>query len=263
MINKILVFTLLFLVAQAPPDSALARTVVRVGVTGGPQAEIMQQVKKIAAGRDLLLEIVPYSKGESINRALAAGRIDAASFQDGVALAAEIKGRGYPLSAAALTVTLPMGLYSRKVRTLNELAHGAVVAIPRNRLAAARALILLHNYGLIQFRGEPGLRATVRDIARNPRQLRFIELPADQLPGSLDRVSIAAINYPEAAKSGLYPARDAIGMEDGRTPYAGVLAIRSIDGQQPWLAGLVSAYHSDEIKKHILARYQDSVRRPW
>jgi ABC-type metal ion transport system substrate-binding protein len=88
-------------------------------------------------------------------------------------------------------------------------------------------------------------------------------LPADQLPGSLDRVSIAAINYPEAAKSGLYPARDAIGMEDGRTPYAGVLAIRSIDGQQPWLAGLVSAYHSDEIKKHILARYQDSVRRPW
>jgi YaeC family lipoprotein len=156
-----------------------------------------------------------------------------------------------------------MGLYSRKVRTVSAIEYGAAVAIPRSRPEAARALILLHNYGLIQFRDGRGLKVTVHDITNNPRKLRFIELPADRLAGELDSVSVAAINYTEAAKAGLYPARDAIGMEDGRSPYAGVLTIRSADRRQPWVVRLISAYRSDEIKRFILVRYQDSVRRPW
>jgi D-methionine transport system substrate-binding protein len=256
-------FALLVHVVLYPLNIALASTTVRIGVTEGPQAEIMQQVKKNFANNDLELEIVPYHTGELINRALVAGRIDAASFQDGAALDVELKDRGYPLVPAAQTVTLPMGLYSRKIRTPNALEHGATVAIPRDRLEAARALILLHNYGLIQFRDNRGLKVTVHDITKNPRKLRFIELPADRLAGELDSVSVAAINYTEAAKAGLYPARDAIGMEDGRSPYAGVLTIRSADRRQPWVGRLISAYRSDEIKRFILVRYQDSVRRPW
>lgn len=255
--------TLLGCVVLSPLDSAVARTTVRVGVTDGPQAEIMQQVKKIAVGRDLDVQIVTYPEAESVNRALSAGRLDAASFQDGVALDAEIKGHGYPLSPAAVTVTLPMGLYSRKLRSLNALERGATVAIPRNRLDAARAIILLHNYGLIQFRDNAGLKVTVRDITKNPRKLRFVELPAGVLASRLDQVSVAAINYPEAAKAGFYPARDGIGMEDSRSPYAGVLTIRSADTRQPWVKRLISAYRCEEIKRFILVRYQDSVRRPW
>jgi YaeC family lipoprotein len=258
-----LITALLVSVSIFPANFALARSTVRVGVTDGPQAEIMQQVKKNAASRDLDLQIVPFHDGGSINRALAAGKIDAASFQDGVALDAEIKSHGYPLVRAGLTVTLPIGLYSRKIGKLNLLPRGATVAIPGNPLDAARALMLLHNYGLIDFRAGAGLQVTVRDITRNPRKLRFIELPAGQLARSLGQVSLAALNYPEASKAGLFPARDAVGMEDSRSPYAGVLAIRSGDARQPWVAQLISAYHSDEIKHFILVRYQDSVRRPW
>ena len=116
---------------------------------------------------------------------------------------------------------------------------------------------------MIQFRGDRGLRVTVRDIAQNPRKLRFITVPAGQLAGRLGDVSVAAINYPEATKAGLYPARDAIGMEDGRSPYAGVLTIRSADKRQPWVGQLISAYRSDGIKRYILEHYHDSVRRPW
>jgi YaeC family lipoprotein len=256
-------FTMLVYFVLAPLNFALARTTVRVGVTKGPQAEIMQQVKKIAVTHDLDLVIVPFAKGELINQALSAGKLEAASFQDGVALDEEIQLHGFPLIPAALTVTLPTGLYSRKVRTLNALENGTTVAIPRNHLDAARALILLHNYGLIQFRDNRGLKVTVRDIIKNPRKLRFVELPADQLINSIDKVSVAAINFSEASKAGLYPARDAIGMEDSRSPFAGVLAIRATDRQKPWVARLISAYHSDEIKRFILINYQDSVRRPW
>lgn len=258
------VFIIVFVSALLLPiDFAVARTTVRIGVTEGPQAEIMQQVKGIAADHDLELEVVPFAKDRSVNRALATGRVDAASFQDAQSLEAEIKRHGYPLIPAVQTVTLPMGLYSRKVRALNSLAPGATVAIPRRQPDAARALILLHNYGLIQFREDRGLKVTLRDITRNPRRLRFIELPADRLTAALDKVGLAVINYPEASRAGLYPARDAIGMEDGRSPYAGVLAIRSADRQQAWVGRFISAYRSEEIKRFILVRYQDSVRRPW
>jgi YaeC family lipoprotein len=247
-----------------PFSFAWARQTVRVGVTDGPQAEIMQQVKKIAAaGHDLDLEIVPFREDEPINRALSSRRLDAASFQDGVALEAEIKRYGYPLLPAALTVTLPMGLYSRKARTVKALVPGASVALPRERGAVARALILLHNYGVIQLREDCGLQATLRDISKNPRKLRFVKLPAGRLAKKLDQVSLAAIDYPKAVQAGLYPARDGIGMEDGRSPYAGVLAIRAADKGEPWVKSLIAAYHSEEIKRFILVRYQDSVRRPW
>ena len=254
---------LLVSVSMFPAHFALAHSTVRIGVTDGPQAEIMQQVKKGALGRDLDLQIVSFRDGGSVNRALATGKIDAASFQDGVALDTEIKKHGYPLVRAGLTVTLPIGLYSRKIGRLNALPRGATVAIARNPLDAARALMLLHNYGLLEFRDGAGLQVALQDITKNPRKLRFIELPAGQLAGRLGQVDLAALNYPEASKAGLFPARDAVGMEDGRSPYAGVLAIRSKDARQPWVDRLIAAYHSDEIKRFVLTQYQDSVRRPW
>ena len=242
---------------------ALAGSTVRVGVTDGPQAEIMQQVQKVAASHDLDLQLFTYDDGGSINQALAAGKIDAAGFQDGVALDAEIKRHGYPLVRAGLTVTLPLGLYSRKVGSLNALPRGATVAIPANPLDASRALLLLHNYGLLEFRDGAGLQLVLADIVKNPRKLRFIALPAGRLPGRLDRETLVALNYPEASKAGLLPARNAIGMEDSRSPYAGVLTIRSADSGKPWVARLLAAYHSEAIKRFILLQYQDSVRRPW
>jgi len=54
-----------------------------------------------------------------------------------------------------------------------------------------------------------------------------------------------------------------IGMEDARSPYANVIAVRAQDKDQPWVAQLVAAYHSEPIKHYILTHYQDSVRRPW
>ncbi|HIH2647553.1 TPA: MetQ/NlpA family ABC transporter substrate-binding protein, partial [Burkholderia cenocepacia] len=57
--------------------------------------------------------------------------------------------------------------------------------------------------------------------------------------------------------------RDSISLEDARSPYANVLTVRDADRAKPWVAQLVAAYHSDDVARFILTRYQDSVRRPW
>jgi len=69
--------------------------------------------------------------------------------------------------------------------------------------------------------------------------------------------------YATAASANLAPARDAIGMEDARVPWANVLAVRAADCGAGWAGATVAALHAPAVKTFILARFNDSVRRPW
>ncbi|WP_175694404.1 MetQ/NlpA family lipoprotein [Burkholderia ambifaria] len=249
------------------PDWAVAaetttRT-VRVGVTRGVHAEILDAVKRVAATRGLDVDVVEFDDASRIDAALADGKIDAASFEDAQRLAATRTAKGYALSAVAPTVTLPMALYSRKLRSLNELQPGATVAIPADPRGMARALVLLQNDTLVTLRAKAGLHATLRDVTGNRLALKFIALRRDRLHVALDSAAFVAIGSDDATRMGLQPARDSINLEDARSPYANVLTVRDADRTKPWVAQLVTAYHSDDVAHFILTRYQDSVRRPW
>ncbi|MGY6242132.1 MetQ/NlpA family lipoprotein [Burkholderia ambifaria] len=249
------------------PDWAVAaetttRT-VRVGVTRGVHAEILDAVKRVAATRGLDVDVVEFDDASRIDAALADGKIDAASFEDAQRLAATRTAKGYALSAVAPTVTLPMALYSRKLRSLNELQTGATVAIPADPRGMARSLVLLQNDTLVTLRAKAGLHATLRDVTGNRLALKFVALRRDRLHAALDSAAFVAIDSDDATRMGLQPARDSINLEDARSPYANVLTVRDADRTKPWVAQLVAAYHSDDVAHFILTRYQDSVRRPW
>ncbi|WP_175704652.1 MetQ/NlpA family lipoprotein [Burkholderia ambifaria] len=249
------------------PDWAVAaetttRT-VRVGVTRGVHAEILDAVKRVAATRGLDVDVVEFDDASRIDAALADGKIDAASFEDAQRLAATRTAKGYALSAVAPTVTLPMALYSRKLRSLNELQTGETVAIPADPRGMARALVLLQNDTLVTLRAKAGLHATLRDVTGNRLALKFVALRRDRLHAALDSAAFVAIDSDDATRMGLQPARDSINLEDARSPYANVLTVRDADRTKPWVAQLVAAYHSDDVAHFILTRYQDSVRRPW
>lgn len=234
-----------------------------VGVTPGPHAEIVEEVRRVAASRGLALDVIAFADCASADAALAKGRIDAASCEDGPAFDSRRVQRGYPLKRAASTVTFPMALYSRKLNALSELRPGAVVAIPADPAGAARALILLQNFTLLSFRDDAGLHAALADITTNRLHLKIRQVPHSKLADVLSDASIVVMDSDDATRAGLAPARDAIGMEDARSPFASVLAVRAADRAQPWVGRLVAAYQSDDVARFILVRYQDSVRRPW
>lgn len=241
--------------AGAPP--------VRVGVTHGVHAQIMDEVRRVAASRGLGIDVVEFADASRIDAALADGRIDAASFEDAQQLAATRSAKGYALTDVAPTVTLPMALYSRKLTSLNALQPGATVAIPADPRGMARALILLQNDTLLTLRERAGLHPTLRDVTGNRLGLKLVALRGDRLYAALDTAAFVAIDNDDATRAGLQPARDSIGIEDARSPYANVLTVRAADRAKPWVVQLVAAYHSDDVARFILTRYQDSVRRPW
>jgi D-methionine transport system substrate-binding protein len=242
---------------------AQADETIKVGVTGGPHAQVMEVVKQVAAKNGLNIKIVEFADYVQPNAALASGDLDANSYQHAPYLDAQVKDRGYKLIKIADTVTFPMGIYSKKFKSLAQLPVGARIAVPNDPTNGGRALLLLQKNGLLKLRADAGLKATPLDIVDNPRKLKIVELDAAQIPRSLADVDAAAINTNFAMEAGLKPKQDAIAIEDPNGPYSNIIAIRAVDKDKPWVAKLVAAYHSPEVKQFIETKYAGAVIAAW
>jgi D-methionine transport system substrate-binding protein len=255
---------LAFAAAAGVPLGAHAQNKpITVGVTAGPHAEIMEVVKAQAAKDGLAVKIIEFSDYVQPNAALAAGDLDANSYQHQPYLDNANADRGYKLVSIAKTVIFPIGIYSKKVKSLSELKQGARIGIPNDPTNGGRALLLLQAQGLIKLNPSAGLKATPLDVVENTRKLRFIELDAAQLPRSLDDTDASAVNTNFAMQAGLDPKRDAIAQEAPDSPYANVLVVRQQDKDRPEFAKLVAAYHSAPVKDYILQKYKGAVIAAW
>lgn len=258
MVAKLLTRIVVILALATGATGAWAET-LRVGVTGGPHAAILEQVADLAAKEGLTVKVIEFADYQLPNAALAQGDLDANSFQHQPFLDNQIKDRGYGLTAIAKTVVFPIGLYSKRVKALADLKEGDKVAIPADPTNGGRVLLLLQDQGLIKLRPEAGIKASLLDITDNPRRLKFVELSAAQLPRSLDDVTLAAINSNYAIEVGLVPHRDALVLESPNSPYANVIAVRTQDRERPALAQLVRLYQAPEIRRFIQEKYGASV----
>jgi D-methionine transport system substrate-binding protein len=172
---------------------------------------------------------------------------------------AQIASRGYKISAVGDTVTFPMGFYSKKFKSLADLPEGAKVGIQNDPSNSGRALALLQKCGVIKLKPGAGISATTIDIVDNPKHLQIVQIEAAQLPRSLDDLAASAINTNYAVQANLVPTRDAIAIEDAKSPYANLLAVRTQDKDKPWVAKLVKAFQSPEVKQFVQANFAGSM----
>ncbi|MFC3163961.1 MetQ/NlpA family ABC transporter substrate-binding protein [Ciceribacter thiooxidans] len=232
---------------------------IKVGVTAGEHAQIMEKVKEIAAKKGLNIDIVEFSDYVVPNQALADGDLNANSFQHQPYLDNQIADRGFDIVSVGTTITTPMGVYSKKVKSLDELQDGATVAIPNDPTNGGRALLVLASKGLIKVDAAKGLKVGPADVTENPKNIQFAELDAAQLPRSLDDVDAAVINTNYAMEAGLHPKKDAIAIEGENSPYANVIAVRTADKDAPWVKTLVESYHDDSVKAFINDEFKGAL----
>lgn len=248
----------------AASQAATAPAVLKVGVTTGPHEQVFEVVKQVAE-RDygLKIQIVPFSDYIQPNAALDAGDLNANSFQHRPFLAAQIRARGYKLVGQGRTWIGPIGVYSKKYKDFKSLPEGATIGIPNDPANESRVLLLIQSTGAIKLRTgiDPvaGINATPRDIIENPRKFKFIEIDAAQLPRTLEDFDATTVNADYALKAGLKPVRDAILLEGADGPYACLIAVREADRDSPWVAQLVKAYQSEEVRQFILKTYDGGI----
>ncbi len=236
---------------------------IKVGVSVGEHAEIMEEVAKVAATKGLTIDIVEFTDYVVPNQALNDGDLQANSFQHQPYLDNQIKDRGFELVTVGKTITTPMGVYSQKLKSLADLPEGAKVAIPNDPTNGGRALLVLQAQGLIKLADGTGLTPSPLDVAENTKNLKFLELEAAQLPRALADTDVAVINTNYALDAGLDPNKDAIAMEQADSPYANIIVVRKTDENAPWAKELVEAYHDPAVKKFIQEKYQGAVIPAW
>jgi D-methionine transport system substrate-binding protein len=154
-----------------------------------------------------------------------------------------------------------MGLYSKKVTKTDEFKNGDTIAIPNDPSNGGRALAVLEKAGLIKLKAGAGVKATVLDIAENPKQLKITAIEAAQLPRVLTdpKVTGAVINTNYALEGGLNPTKDALYLEDKNSPYANIVVAKESRKDDPNLQKLVKALNTPDVKKFIEDTYKGAV----
>lgn len=250
------------LALAAGPALAQQNQVIRIGVSPGPHAEILEKVKPILAKKNIELKITEFSDYVVPNQALDAGELEANSFQNQPYLDNQVKDRGFKIESVGLTVNFPLGIYSAKYKNWAEVPDGSTVAIQNDPTNGGRSLLLLQDKGVIKLKDGVGFKPTVADIIGNPKKLKIIEIEAAQTPRSLADVAAAAINTNYAVDAKIEPT-SAILREDPKGPYVNLIAVRSVDKDKPWVKELLAAYHTPEIKAFIAERFKGSVLASW
>ena len=235
------------------------QTVIKIGATPVPHVEILEAVKPLLKAKGYDLEIVEFTDYVTPNIALNDGQIDANFFQHVPYMESFAKDKALKLISAGKVHVEPLGLYSQKFKSVEELPEGATIAIPNDPSNGGRALILLQSKGLIKLKADAGLDATEADIAENPKKFVFKALEAAQLPRTLQDVDASIINGNYALESKLNPVNDSILLEGADSPYANIVTVVEGHENDEKIKVLIETLQSEKVKKFIAEKYNGGV----
>ncbi|AGZ81823.1 MetQ/NlpA family ABC transporter substrate-binding protein [Campylobacter fetus] len=238
--------------------SAAFGEVIKVGATPVPHAEILEFIKPELKKAGYDLEIKVFNDYVIPNIAVEDGDLDANFFQHIPYLNEFNANKGTHLVKTVGVHLEPMGVYSKKLKSLKDLKDGAIVSIPNDPTNESRALDVLVTAKLIEIDTNAKLR-TPLDITKNPKNLKFKEIEAATLPRTLDDVDIAVINTNFAMNANLNPTKDALLIESKESPYVNIVVVKDGNQNSKKIKALDSAINTDAVKKFILDTYKGAV----
>ncbi|WP_017756325.1 MetQ/NlpA family ABC transporter substrate-binding protein [Calidifontibacillus oryziterrae] len=235
-----------------------------VGASNVPHAEILEFAQPLLAEKGIELEIITFQDYVLPNKALENKEIDANYFQHVPYLEKQKKDFKYDFVNAGGVHIEPIGLYSQKYKSVEELPEGAEIIMSNSISDHGRILSMLEEKGLIKLKeGIDITGATIDDIVENSKNLKFI---ADVEPGLLPKAYLNGegdamlINSNYALDAGLDPAKDPIAVESPENnPYVNLVAVRSGDESREEIKTLIEVLQSEEIAAFINETYNGAV----
>ena len=238
--------------------SAHANEKLVVGATPVPHAEILEFVKPALAAEGVDLDIKVFSDFIQPNLQLAEKNLDATYYQYRPFLDEFNATRKTDLVPVVGVHIEPFGAYSTRIRSIAELKDGASVAIPNDPVNAGRALVLLHEAGLLTLKDPSNTLATQRDIAANPRHLKIRELEGALLARAVNQVDLAFVFANYALEAGI-DTSSALIVEKGKDLYVEYLVARPDNIDDPRIQKLANALNSPQVRDFILTRYKGQI----
>lgn len=250
--------------ADEPDKSAEEDKTLVFGATAGPYSDML--TKAIIPGleeKGYTVKVTEFSDYIQPNNALDSGAIDANLFQHIIYLENFSKENNMDLSDLINVPTAPLGIYSTKYESLEDIEDGATITIPNDPVNAARTLLTLEELGLIEIdESVDPLKASEKDVTVNHKNLKFQPIEAGQLPRSVDGVDLAAVpgNFAIAASMNLL---DALALENMPDQFRNVVAVRTEDKDKQFAKDIIEVVESEEFERIIDTEFEGFGKPEW
>lgn len=228
---------------------------IKVGIRNS-ELRTWEFIKEKAAKEGLIIKLVNFSSAYDPNQALVEGDIDVNAFQHVAYLDAFNQKNGTDIVPIGTTIIAPLGLYSVKYKSINDIPQGAQIAVPNDPPNWGRALLLLQEAGLIQVTDDFDGNGGQDKIRENPKKLKIIPVEAANTPRVMQDTAGSIINNGIAVEAGL-SLKDAL-IHESKTakPYINVIATNKKDRNRSEFKKLVSIYQSEETANFIKKTYK-------
>lgn len=238
---------------------------IKVGVMSGPEHQVAEIAAKVAKEKyGLDVEFVEFNEYSLPNPAVSNGDLDLNAMQHKPYLDKDSQEHGYKnLVIVGNTFVYPLAGYSKKIKNINELQDGAIIAVPNDPSNLARALILLEKQGLIKLKDNTNLFATSLDIVENPKNLQIKEVDTSVAARALDDVDLAVVNNTYAGQVGLNTEEHGVFVEDKDSPYVNIIVAREDNKDSDAVKNFVKAYQTDEVYQEAVKYFKDGVVKGW
>ena len=235
-------------------ENSKGKQTIKIGVVGEYNDVLKEVAKRFEKDTGNKIEIVPFSDYNQPNEALESGDIDLNAYQHKKFLEEYNKDHKTDLVSVGNTMLAPLGIYSKKYKTLDEVKENDEVVIPNDASNGARALFLLQDAGLIKVKGEKGDPVTIEDIEENSKNLKITEVDASQTARNLDSAAIAVVNDTFALDSKIATEYPALKFEESKAddsnPYVNIFAAKKDRKDDKVLNDFVKNYYqTDDTKK--------------
>ncbi|WHT18766.1 MetQ/NlpA family ABC transporter substrate-binding protein [Crossiella sp. CA-258035] len=240
----------------ANQDSAL-----RVAVSPVPHAKILNWVKdNLAASKNIKIEVVEFQDYVLPNTSLVDKQLEANYFQHVPYLTEFLKERGGDLKFVAPVHIEPLAVFSKKVKNIADLPNNAKVALSQDAANQTRALRLLQANNVLKLKPGSEQGAALKDVAENPKNIKFVELEPAQLARSLDDTDASIVNGNYAIDAGLDPIKGSLAVEKAeQNPYANGLVTRPELAEDKRIKALAELLTSQQTRDYIQKEFGGAV----
>ncbi|MCE5172781.1 MetQ/NlpA family ABC transporter substrate-binding protein [Paenibacillus profundus] len=237
---------------------------LKIGATAGPYSDMVTKaIKPIMEKKGYTVEVIEFGDYVQPNLALSNGDLNANLFQHKIYMENFAKENKLQLSELISVPTAPMGIYSSKFKSLDEVAAGSTVAVANDPTNLARTLGLLQDAGLLTIKDDiDPLRVSEKDVKDNPKQLVLQPIEAGQLPRAADSVDLSLVpgNFALAAKMNLL---DALKLENMPDDYRNRLVVNTAELDKQFAKDLKEAVESDEFEQIIDEQFKGFGKPEW
>lgn len=242
---------------------AFADQPLRIGLAASPANDAVRHAAKLAEQQGLDVKIIEFTDWVAPNSALADKSIDVNYFQHIPFLENAKKSNNWDFKAVAPGYISWLGAYSEKLKSIDALPQGAKVSIANDPVNTGRALLFLQSLGIIKLKEGADFSVTLRDIVANPKNIKLVEVEAQQVVRSLPDVDLG-LTFPSFVKLAGKNPNEALVFEKPSNIYAIHWVARTQDAADPRLARFIKIYNEDpEVKPLLTKLYSGQIGFGW